>query len=470
VTAFVIRNAVVDGRPVDVSIVDGRITALDPTHSVSAPSAPNRYRFGAHESIDAGGAALIPGLHDHHIHLMALAAARASLDVSPAAVHDVTGFVAALATSRLSRAVGYHDSVAGPLDRWKLDAIVGDRAVRVQHRSGALWVLSSSALAAVPPHVLDHPGVGRDETGRPTGEFFGLDDELREHLGTASPDLAAIGEELASYGVTGVTDMTPTERTADVEHLAAGVLGRTFPVRVVVTGGPALDADAAPGLERGPVKLVVADHRLPPLDDLVAAFRAARRRRRPVAVHCVTRVALVLALAAWHDVGSVPGDRIEHGAVIPLELLADIRSLGLTVVTQPAFVSERGDDYRRDVDAADQDDLWRCRSLLHGGIPVGGSTDAPYGSADPWAAVRAAVARTTRTGAVLGQGERLEPHGALALFLSGVADPGGPPRAIRPGVPAELCLLRASLAECVGSPSREMVRGTYGRAGWREAV
>jgi predicted amidohydrolase YtcJ len=140
-------------------------------------------------------------------------------------------------------------------------------------------------------------------------------------------------------------------------------------VRVVVTGAPSLDPDAAPGLERGPVKVVVADHCLPSIDDLIVAFRSARRQRRPVAVHCVTRVALVLALAAWHDVGSVTGDRIEHGAVIPLEFVADIRELGLSVVTQPSFVSERGDDYRRDVDAADQDDLGRCRRLLDGEYP-----------------------------------------------------------------------------------------------------
>jgi predicted amidohydrolase YtcJ len=222
-------------------------------------------------------------------------------------------------------------------------------------------------------------------------------------------------------------------------------------------------------LERGPVKLVIADHRLPAPDGIIAAMRAARRQGRPVAVHCVTRVALVLALAAWHDVGSVAGDRIEHGAVIPLELFADIRRLGLTVVTQPAFVSERGDDYRRDVDAADQDDLWRCRSLLDGDIRVGGSTDAPYGAADPWSAVRAAISRTTPSGAVLGPGERLGARDAVNLFLADAGDPGGPRRAVEAGAPAELCLLRTSIDELLGVPSRELVRGTYGRAGWWEA-
>ena len=217
------------------------------------------------------------------------------------------------------------------------------------------------------------------------------------------------------------------------------------------------------------MKVVVADHCLPAIDDLVRAFRSARRQRRPVAVHCVTRVALVLALAAWHEVGSVAGDRIEHGAVVPLEFMADIHHLGLTAVTQPGFVRERGDDYRRDVEAADQDDLWRCRSLLDGDIPVGGSTDAPYGAADPWSAVRAAVARTTSSGAVLGPNERLDAHDAVKLFLTDAADPGGPIRPIEVGAPAELCLLRTSIDELLRTPSRELVRGTYGRAGWREA-
>jgi predicted amidohydrolase YtcJ len=460
VTSFVIANALLGGRLVDVRIADGRIAAIAPADS--SPFAANRYRIGADGSVDAGGGAVLPGLHDHHIHLMALAAARSSLDVSPAAVRDVAGFVAALGTSRLPRAVGYHESVAGPLDRWKLDAIVGDRAVRVQHRSGALWVLSSSALAELPRQLFDDPGVRRDDTGRVTGELFGLDAQLREHTAGSPPDVAAIGEELANYGVTGVTDMTPTESAADVDLLATTALHPAFPVRVVVSGGPALDPDVARELERGPIKVVVADHRLPTVDELVASFRAARRLRRPVAVHCVSRIALVLALAAWREAGSAPGDRIEHGAVIPLELVGEVRDLGLTVVTQPSFVRDRGDDYRRDVDLADRDDLWRCASLVERGIPVGGSTDAPYGDADPWAAVRAAVERTTPTGAVLGAGERLDVGRALELFLSDATDPGGPPRRIEAGARAELCVMR-------DSRQGHAVRGTYGRAGWREA-
>ena len=63
--------------------------------------------------VDAAGGALLPGLHDHHVHLMAMAAARDSVDVG-------TAGLAALRTAPGDdwvRAVGYHESIAGPLDR-----------------------------------------------------------------------------------------------------------------------------------------------------------------------------------------------------------------------------------------------------------------------------------------------------------------------------------------------------------------
>ena len=46
-------------------------------------------------------------------------------------------------------------------------------------------------------------------------------------------------------------------------------------------------------------------------------------------------------------------------------------------------------------------------------LPVALSSDAPYASVDPWATVRAAVNRTTPSGAVLGRDEVLGRIGAL---------------------------------------------------------
>src|SRR5207302_3851661 len=170
---------------------------------------------------------------------------------------------------------------------------------------------------------------------------------------------------------------------------------------------------------------------------------------RSVAVHCVTRVALVLALAAWETAGVAPGDRVEHGAVVPPDLALRLAELGLTVVTQPGFVRARGDSYLVEVAAEDRPWLYPCASLLAAGVAVGGSTDAPFGDPDPWRSIAAAVDRRTAAGAVLGEGERLTPERALALFLSPLDDSGGPPRRVAPGAAADLCLLDRPLAQAL---------------------
>lgn len=172
----------------------------------------------------------------------------------------------------------------------------------------------------------------------------------------------------------------------------------------------------------------------------------------------MTRLQLALALAALDaGGGALPGDRIEHAAVLPPDLARPVADAGLTVVTQPHFLAERGDAYLRDVEPDDLPWLYRCAGLLAAGIPLAAGTDAPFGGADPWASMRAAVRRRAPSGQVMGPDEALSPARALALYLGDPADPGGPPRRVVPGAPADLCLLaqptRAVLADLDPGPA-----------------
>src|SRR5690606_6980595 len=88
----------------------------------------------------------------------------------------------------------------------------------------------------------------------------------------------------------------------------------------------------------GPVKVLLVDDSLPAPDEIADIIRAAHDEGRRVAIHCVTRVQLVLAITALDDAGASSGDRIEHGSVIPPELIGRLVSLGVTVVTQPHFI------------------------------------------------------------------------------------------------------------------------------------
>ncbi|WP_116996889.1 amidohydrolase family protein [Desertimonas flava] len=458
---FAIVDALVEGRVSHVLWRDGTVVHVGAGHGRQRVAA-----LAADAVVDAAGGELIPGLHDHHVHLAALAAARASVPVGPPDVIDRHGFTEALRQAAAGRpgwirGFGYHESVAGHLDADLLDRLAGgDVPIRVQHRSGQMWVLNTAAMATTGVGALEHAGVERDAGGRPTGRLFGLDAWLRDRVARTPIDIAAVGRELAGYGVTGVTDMTPSAAGDDLTALAPAA-DPGFPVRVTITGGPDLPDDVLPAVPRGPVKILPTEHQAPDLDDLAARIVAGHARGRPVAIHCVTRVGLVVALAAWRVAGVHPGDRIEHGAVIPPELFGDIRDAGLLVVTQPNLVAERGDEYLTDVEPADLPDLWRLRSLLDAGIAVAGGTDPPFGHPDPWRAIAAASARRTRRGNLLGPGERVTARRALDLFL-GTADHPTRLRRIASGERTDLCLLDAPLDDMLENPSSAAVRRTFG--------
>jgi predicted amidohydrolase YtcJ len=391
-----LRDVEVAGARTDCRVDSGRIVACEPGLTVT----PND------EVIDGRGGRLLPGLADHHIHLLASAAAAASVDVS--------GGLAALRSAPAViwvRAVGARHE----LTRADIDAVEAERPVRVQHRGGSLWTLNSAGVDAVRAHLTD-------EEAR-TGQLWRGDHRLRAALrtGLATADLAALGRRLAGYGITHVTDATPDLSARTLDQLRS-----VLPQHVTVL---------APG------KIVVADHHLPTPDALADRIAALHADQRPVALHCVTAAALALAIAALSTVGTHRRDRIEHAAVCDDAAAARLAELGITVVTQPSLIARHGDDYRNDTDPAERAYLWRYAGLRAAGVPVVASSDAPYGDPDPWHTITAATERRTPSGFVLGPDERVPAETALRSFLTDPDDPAGPERAIGVGGPADLCLL-----------------------------
>ena len=446
---LVLRDAEVHGVVGDVLVRDGVIASV----GQSAPAA------GA--VIDCGGAALVPGLHDHHCHLLAAAAAADSVPCGPPAVRSRTELHRALSLPAGAdgwlRGVGYDESVAGDLDRWVLDQLAPAVPTRVQHRSGALWVLNSAGLAALALAVGDEPGgtypdgVERDAAGRLTGRLWRVDRWLRDRLPLrTAPDLAGLSRTLARYGITGVTDATPDLDAAAIALLTGGELQQ----RLCLLGAPG----PVSGALTGPFKIVVMDHALPGWDELAARVRAVRPR--PVAVHSVSRESLILILAVLREVGAVPGDRIEHAAVVPPESVPVIAELGLAVVTQPAFVAERGADYLDRVAPDDLGDLWPWRRFDQAGVPVACSSDAPYTSWDPWAAIAAAAGRLTADGRLVAPDERVDTARALTAYCGTPLDPGGAPRRIARGEVADIAVLDRPWRRVIAEPAAVRVRAT----------
>ena len=461
---MLIRRTEIEGLcPVDVRIEQSSITEVG----------PRLERASAEPVLDARGGALIPGLHDHHLHLFALAAAESSIRCGPPEVRDPRGLARALAggpSGTWLRGIGYHESVAGDLDRHRLDAWVPDRPARIQHRSGALWILNSAAIEQLDLEHADHAGLELDPLGRVTGRIFRADAWLRERLGTVPPGLADVSRRLASYGVTGLTDTTASNGEPELQLFEKAASRQELLQRVVVMGQPGLPVTAHPRVVQGAVKVVLDENDLPSINALEQTIKEAHREDRGIAIHCVGRAELVMAAIAFRAAGCLERDRIEHASIAPPDVVELLRALPLTVVTQPNFVRERGDAYLVSVEPADRPWLYRCAGFLAASIPLAGGTDAPFGSPDPWAAMRAATDRRTERGEVLGPEERLTPEQALALFTSSAEAPGDPPRSIRPGAEADLCLLACPWAEARTRLSNDLVVATLrgGEIIWRQ--
>jgi predicted amidohydrolase YtcJ len=418
------RAVLLDGTATDIR-VDERIVAVG--------------ALAAHKGeqiLDAAAATVIPSLHDHHVHLRSAAAALSSARVGPGEVRGRDDLARALADAPVGddgwiRAVGYHEAVAGPLDRHALDEVSPPLPVRVQHRSGVLWTLNSAGLARV--GLTDHPD----------GRLRSADRSWSDTLQRNESGLAEVSRRLSEYGVTGVTDATPDFEVSDIVKLMEA--HRRGELRQQVQC-------LAPG------KRMLHDGELD-LEELTAWMAERHADDAPVAVHCVTAAQLVVTLSALREAGTHPQDRIEHAAVVPDDSMADLTDLGVTVVTQPNFISERGDQYLTDVPVTEHHELWRVASLLKAGVKVALSTDMPFGEGDPWATMRAAVRRTTASGAVLGPDECVSAREALTMFFGMSGNPTDP-RTVQPGQPGDLCVLVAPPDGVLKELDSQMVAAT----------
>ncbi len=447
-----IENAAIGGEACDVELGAGRIRAI--RRRAPASDRSKKPAACADGVLDAEGGALLPGLHDHHIHLFALAARLESLDCGPPAVSDLESLAAVLEQaeprSGWIRGTGYHESIAGPLNRELLDRLRDDVPVRIQHRSGVAWCLNSRAVEEL---GLDHASEGlptaaieRDARGRPTGRLFRADVWLGERIGRDSgPDLAPVGRMLTEAGITRVTDCSAANEAEAVRSLGRARATGALPQRLQLMGRLDLPESPDPDCVRGPHKIMLDEPALPAFGRLVDQIGRAHEDARNVAFHVVTRTELVFALAALEEAGARRGDRLEHASIAPPELIDRVARLGLTVVTQPHFIFERGDAYLKDVEPSEQPYLYRLNSWLDRGVRLAGGSDAPYGAPDPWAAMRAAMERRTRSGRSIGAEEALSPEAACALFapsLDGTRDyDERRPPCPRVGDPADLCLL-----------------------------
>ena len=117
------RATLLDGTETDIR-VGAQIEELGPPSPGLTPGKGEGVLY-------AGGGTVLPGLHDHHVHVRSAASALNSFFVGPPGVTTKAQLTQLLSNATPGpdgwiRAVGYHESVAGDLDRTALDAVVLD--------------------------------------------------------------------------------------------------------------------------------------------------------------------------------------------------------------------------------------------------------------------------------------------------------------------------------------------------------
>jgi predicted amidohydrolase YtcJ len=402
---------------------------------------------------DGKGRTLIPGLIDAHGHVMGLGFQLMLLDLS-----DTNSLAEAQAAIRRYAAEnpempwiigrGWNQEKWG-LGRFPtaadLDAAVPDRPVWLERVDGhAGWANSAAMAAAKVSAASKSPEGGRIEMagGKPSGVFV---DAAMSLIDSAKPKplardldraLYLAQQKLLEQGITAIADMGTTiqdwqafRRAGDKKQLAVRIIsyGADIDNMAIIAGseptpwlyddrlrmvGVKLYLDGALGSRGAWLKAPYADapgqKGLPLLTPAQLRNKMVRASmdKFQVAIHAIGDAANAEALAAIADLDAdLPGERrwrIEHAQVIDPADMARFAELKVIASMQP--VHQTSDrlmaEARLGPDRLAGAYAWR--SLQTAGVRLAFGSDVPVESANPFAGLAAAIARTDARGEPFG--------------------------------------------------------------------
>ncbi|WP_214467228.1 amidohydrolase [Microbacterium flavescens] len=442
-------------EPVDVHLADGFVVDIAP-----AGALPRR---GA--VLDAGGAWLIPGLWDHHVHVVqwALAAQREPLGgaASAAQAAAIIGAAAPLPDGRRV-GTGFRDALWGDTPTLDLlDAATGDVPTYLINADvHSVWLNTaalrregfepdgfgilredpafeiSRRLNAVPSEIADPlvEKMARDAATRGVVGLVDLDMAWNEEAWARrmSHGFDALRVEFGIYPEYLDRAIAEGLQTGDAARGAASDLARVGPLKVITDGSlgtrTAATSHAYPGDPHNHGMLTVDTATLVDLMTRATGVGIAS------AIHAIGDVANSAALDAFAATGA--WGTIEHAQLVAHADIPRFARLGVGASVQP----EHAIDDRDLTDSiwADQTaQPYPLRSLADSGANLLFGSDAPVSPLDPWSAMAAAVYRT-RDGREPWQATQSVPAD-IALGASTHGGSASPAR-IEPGARADLVL------------------------------
>ncbi|WP_406447959.1 amidohydrolase [Streptomyces sp. NBC_00876] len=426
------------------------------------------------EVVDLGGAVVVPGFIETHLHPMMWGLMLDGVDATPAACPTIDGLIEALAAragrtpeGQLIDAWGFDDSLVADdrgLTVADLDRASTRHPVLVRHASAHAVYVNSAALAAagITGQTPDPAGgvLIRAADGSPTGELREMpamllfpDSVPRMDLERGRQAMLRAQEAMARVGVTSFHDMFVTAemyaayRRLDADgdlrlrarlYLAHGVHDQLVepadPTDHLVVGGVKLISDGSIQLHTAaltdPYQDLGGCHcgsmAIPPgrLDTLVAENHAAGR---PVAIHTNGDQAIDFALDAIGRAQAAHPDqvlphRLEHVQTLREDQIGRMSELGVAASIFVNHVYYWGDRHRdRFLGPARSERISPVASVAAADLPYGLHCDCPVTPVNPLFTMNTAVHRLTRNGELLGAEQRVTSYDALAGYTTAAA-------------------------------------------------
>ena len=433
-----------------VAIQDGKILAIARTEALGEFKGPRTV------VIDCHGKTVLPGFIDAHCHLVALAKSLVNLNLGPAKVHsifdiqrEIENLASSLPPGKWIRAEGYNEFYLAEGRHptcWDLDKATLAHPVKLTHRSGHAHVLNSLALAltGIARETPEPPGgiIERDwETGEPNGLLYDMGDFLDKRVPSLGDDeldrgIKLANRELLSLGISSVQDATPNtmaqwhlfQRWSGEEYLKCRLnlmLGKEGFQQYQEGQLNAKDSK----IRLGGVKIILQEttgQLYPSWQKLEQLASRIHQAKLQIAFHAVEETTIEAAYSVLeHVLKKSPRanhrHRIEHCSVCPLETAKRLASLGIVVVTQPAFICYNGERYLKTVPQRQLQHLYPIATLLKAGVKVAAGSDCPVIPPNPLIGIYGAVSRRAETGESVTPEEGISLVEALQMYTENAA-------------------------------------------------
>lgn len=379
--------------------------------------------------IDCSNNLVIPGLNDAHIHLLSSAAVTHQHRMHAVEVGDYYQLRANLLEILGERVpdewicgYGLDDRFFSDIafDSTWIDKILPNHPTCISNQTGHAVILNSKALELTGMGSLqniDLNGVADvTSNGLLTGKFFDMNSSIFHEINQSTeafnteqnlPELLA---SLHQQGVTSVQDAGHKNQLNKLDRLATLSL-QSMPMRIgmmlecseqnIRDLSEAGTSTINKYMTFNGLKIMLSESTgqyTPSQSELGELINFANSRGFRVAVHAVEEAAIKMALLAFKSSNKIHPhitNRLEHCSEYNQSVIACASDVPFYVVTQPGFISQRGDYYIETNCSNKISSLYPLRTILNTATVLAFSSDSPVISHNPWLGLNNAQTRLT---------------------------------------------------------------------------